>query len=63
LNLIDLILGNFGTAKTVLVAEASKIKLARYKVSSQGWMGEKKEENMPDKIQVIVFNFRKIPLG
>ena len=47
----------YGTGKTNLVTESSKIKLARYEVMRMGWIGEKEEENLPDKIQVIVFNF------
>ena len=53
----DFNLGNYGTGKTVLATEGSKIKLARY---DEMRMHSEEPEKLPEKIQVIIFNLGKI---
>ena len=53
----DFNLGNYGTGKTVLATEGSKIKLAGY---DEMKMQSDEPEKLPEKIQAIIFNLCKI---
>ena len=51
----DFNLGNYGTGKTVLATEGSKIKLAGY---DEMKMQSDEPEKLPEKIQAVIFNLR-----